>query len=425
VKEWFISPPSNLKYIGNTSLFDNGDLMDGQLFWDFSEPDINLRSASIFYYNRWEEEGGEWVLKGDWAQLNQTEGPSEINPTVNYGVIQVYCDGEKLEQGEPYSKGDFILTYTADQGEFTFTYSPLTFNGICQTPMITISDSLTTAFKYDITDFVFSGAAFKFNPNPLDANTPLRLWKTEPLLVVDSQSDLNRSLTPNALVADGNLGPSDPNWERYFIRLSPLFERDGSKWQKVNLVCQNFGLWGSPLTYENMVGPKQEESVSIYEESVLFDLGHDNQGYLYSEPFLYSNIKYEEDSKEDYENSSVIPGIENPGDGFIEALIEEYDPLHYRQIKLDRESKDYGSWVGKYVRKSDCSTVGGEIVNDLETGAVREITPPLWDSSIYKMPSAMNESFNPTQVDSNHYKICYAFFVADMSSAEDPCFVIG
>lgn len=422
VNEWYISPPSNLKYIGNTRLFDDGDLLDGQLFWDYSNSNIESRAASVFYYNRWEKEGGEWVIKGDWVQVNSSTSTPIPAPILNYGVIKVFCNDTELVDGESLFNGDFEITYESINGEFKFNYEALTFKGIANLPTITITDSLTTTFRYDITDRVFSGLRLKFNPNPLDTNTPLRIRKSNPLIISDSSDSYFSENHLNVLRADVNEGPAGDNWERYFLRLSPLMERDGSKWQKINLICQNFGLWGSPISCEKMVGPGQDNSVVIFEDAILFDQLQSSGKCLYSEPYLYSNIRYEKGYADDFENSALLPGYDEVYDGFEEAVIENYDPLHYRRVVSEEGSNEYGNWEGTYLAASECKDVSGEIDIDMKKDNVRELIPPIWDYSIYKMPSVENESIRTTQVDANHYKIGYAFFTADLSSAEEACF---
>jgi uncharacterized caspase-like protein len=56
---------------------------------------------------------------------------------------------------------------------------------------------------------------------------------------------------------------------------------------------------------------------------------------------------------------------------------------------------------------------------------VTPVSAPVWDASIYKFaPTCENEaaSYN---VDANHYRVSYAYFVADASAAEDAFFDIS
>ena len=423
VNEWFISPPSHLKYIGNTKLFDTNGPVNGELFWDYSQSDEEARAALVFYYNRWEKVGGTWELKGDWVNLNgesTTSDPSSV--AVNYGALKVFCNGTLLEEGIAFTSNSFQISYIPEQGSFTFDYTPITFGGISNFPKITITDSLTTTYSYDITDMVFGGARFHLNPNPLDRNTPLRIWKTDPLVVTDLDTPNHDGLIPNLLIADQNSGPADDHWERYFIRLSPLYKREGEEWQKVNLVCQDFGLWGSPAYYEDMEGPLQDEKISIYEDAYLFGKIINSREVMYSEPYLYSNIKFEKEVQEDYENSAVIPGFEVPGDGFTEAQLIPYEPLHNRRINSSDNSKEPGEWEGDYIEVKSCQELTGFLAKDLDMGLASREIPPIWDASIYKIPPMNNIGTLSAKVDANHYKVGYAFFAADLSAAEEAVF---
>jgi hypothetical protein len=423
VEEWFISPPPHLKYIGDTRLYSTSGPVNGELYWDHSQPNWEERAASIFYYNRWEKVGGEWQLQGDWVNLNeggpQTSPPSEA---VNYGSINLYCDKILLQDGVTLTSDDYRVFYTFDQGVLNFKYEPITFKGISRLPSISISDSLTTSFFYDISDMVFSGSRFRLNPNPMDRSSPLRLWKTKPLVVANTDTPYQEELISNLLVADENEGPADGNWERYFIRLSPLYKREGEEWQKINLVCQDFGLWGSPTYYESMSGPAQDEKVSVYEDVVLFDKALNSREILYSESYLYSNVKYETSLDEDYENSDILPPSLGNKDGFLYSELIGYEALHNRKVSTDEGN--YGDWEGEYVEAKSCQALTGSLTVDLEMGSISKEKPPVWDYSIYKIPPLNNIGSLSSKVDANHYKVGYSFFAADLSAAEDAVFDI-
>ena len=424
VNEWFISPPQGLKYIGDTLLFEP-DFVNGELYWDYNEPDPNSRGAAIFYYNRWEKEGLSWVLKGDWVSINSQPLLSEPDAVVNYGVLKIYCDGNLMTEGETLLTSDYQALYLFEEGVLKFKYSPINFKGSTNLPKVTISDSITSTYTYDISEMIFSGVNYRLNPNPLDRNTPLRIWKSEPLVVADNDYPTKVGLLPNLLVADDNSGPADDNWERYFIRLSPLYEREGAEWQKVNLICQDFGLWGSPLYYEDMNGPQQDEKVAIYEEIILTKDKVASRQTVYSEPYLFSGVKFEAGTTEDYENSAILPTLDYKGDGFTEGGLIDYDPLHNRQIVSDKESVNYGNWVGLYGRLEPCEQLAGYLLKDLELGNIIEQVPPIWDLSIYKAPPLNNTGNLSAKVDANHYKVGYAFFTADLSAAEEGVFDIN
>jgi len=107
---WYISPPSKLKYIGDTRLFGD-ELQDGELFWDYDNPDPQTRGASIFYYNRWELVGTQWELQGDWVGINSFT-PAAPSSTVNFESVKVFCNDVLLEPSIPYQTEDFRIVFT-------------------------------------------------------------------------------------------------------------------------------------------------------------------------------------------------------------------------------------------------------------------------------------------------------------------------
>lgn len=483
---WYISPPSKLKYIGNTRLFasslDFSKPVEGEMNWDFSNVVPQERSARVFYYSGWTQDPltGDWELTGDWVSINEwdpNQGGSLADPDtlpegveiapggqfrsspdyanyihrstgtkvvflsgdpslgpqmppapeiVNFGALLVYCNGNRIENGSSYREENFQLDFRVDEssGELVFNYFPFSYAGKVNLPQVVITDSLTSAYKVDISRVVFSGLSYYMSPNVLDSQKLLRIWKTESLTVVDSLSDLELLRNSNPLVADLNNGPGDENWERYFIRMPPAYGRGDNKWQKANLACQNFGYWGSPLSPEEMQCPSEKQIPRLYEEVHLYGQRPDNPLHLYSEPYLYSKVATSTSRQsEDYYNSMVLPAFDDPFDDFSEGELREYDPLHER--KADTESLPgvgYGDWIGTYLRASPCEEFSGFFQRDLLEGVVEPIPAPTWDASSYKLPWLCGSQSASSTVDANHFKVSYAFFAADLSAAEDPVF---
>jgi hypothetical protein len=357
-------------------------------------------------------------------EINSTS-PIAPPQMVDYGTILVYCEGNLIVEGQIYLTENFQFSYSIDEiyGKIQFKYSPNNYEGSVTFPRIIISDSLTSSYTHDISDLVFSGLVYHATPNVSDSETLLRIWKTTPLYCVNDVKDQTLESYPNALLADVNNGPSDPNWERYFVRLPPSYQRNGSEWQKVNLTCQNFGLWGSPTLPENMVCPERDEKPDIYEEIVVQQVRYKPSNYAYTEPYIFSTYIPDYDYEEDYENSMAIPIANQIKDGFTGGKIVEYEPLHERRVDTDSlVGKGYGNWVGDYFRISDCSFLNGHLVNDIYFDNLEEMESPIWDSSIYKLPNTCLIDGDSSKVDANHFKVNYAFFIADMSAAEEAVF---
>ena len=409
---WVISPDSLLKYIANTSLYLP---VDGEMWWDYSNPDWNTRAAAVSY-------------QGTWASVNYNPQGSTPPAALDYTTLYVYCDGVLLVDGVSYSTNDYQFTYVVNPltGKFDFSYSATSPNGKLNLPTITISDILTTAYTQDISALVFSGIQYYFSPNVFDSETPLRLWKDQALQVVETLDHLAEQNYPNGLLADQNTGPGPDNWQRYFVRLPPAYSRNEINWQKTNLICQDFAYWGTSIEPELMTCPPEALTPKIYEQLFLYgdEVGTDT--YIYSEPYLFSDVGYFNFTQAgDYVNSGVFPVFEVAFDEFTEGDLIDYDPLHNRQADtISKTGAGYGDWEGIYVNTDPCQVITGFLVNDLESKVVTQVAAPIWDASIYKFPPTCSSEPSTYLADANNYKIGYAYFAADMGAAEDGFFDI-
>ena len=412
---WEIYPDSLLKYIAFSSLFTSP--VDGEMWWDFTNPDPKTRAASINYNI------------DNWVAVNQFDPLSPRLDVFTMGVIRFYCDGNILDPNASYVTDDFIFSYSqsALTGEYTFQYTPRTFKGKVQLPTITISDSLTTAYRSDITSLVFSGITYYMSPNVLDAETPLRLWKTQALQVGETEAHLAEDNYTNPLLADLNSGPGDDNWSKYFVRLPLDYERNGSVWEKVALVCQDFAYWGSNIEPEEMRCPPEDDTPIVWEELFLYNEPPKDYTYVYCEDYLYSNVAYFVSPEGgNYQNSGVYPASDVQFDEFNEANLVDFDPLHSRQADVTSPvGQGYGNWLGSYVNINPCIPLTGYVVSDISKRAVALVEPPVWDASIYKYPPTCESEAASFNVDTNNYKVGYAYFVADASAAEDSFFDIS
>lgn len=414
-RTWEIYPDSLLKFIANSAL--HGTDLQGEMWWDFGNPNPGTRATATFY-------------EGVWIASNFQSQTGAPNPVLDLGVVLFYCNGDLLEDGVAYTDENFIIKVTADtvNGKYNIDYHARTFAGKLQFPEITISDNLTTAYREDISDLVFSGVTYYMSPSVHNAETPLRLWKNDNLQVVDNLNLLNQNTFVNPLVADLNSGPGPENWEKYFVRLPLEYGREEGIWQKTTLICRDFGYWGSSIAPEKMKCPPESKTPMIYEELFLYGEPIPDYTYVYSEPYLYSNVAYFENTEiGGFQNSGVFPASDVQFDDFAEAELIEYEPLHER--KADTSSavnEGYGDWVGVYVNVNPRHIAfTGHLTTDLENNAFDLVSAPVWDASIYKFaPTCENtpESYN---VDTNHYKVGYAYFVADASAAEDGFFDLG
>jgi hypothetical protein len=413
-KTWEIYPDSILKYIAYSSLF--GSPLQGEMWWDFANSDPDTRAAAINYQNAW-------------ISVNSHPQSGAPAPALDLGTILFYCDGTLVEDGGSHVTEDYIFMFEEDAatGKYNITYRPRTFVGQAQLPTVTISDSLTTTYRADITDLVFSGLTYYMSPNTYNAETPLRLWKSQALQVAETVDHLEEDNYVNPLLADLNNGPGPENWEKYFVRLPLEYGRNEDVWQKVALICQNFGYWGSSIEPEQMRCPPEDDLPAIYEELFLYDQPIPDYTYVYSEPYLYSNVAYFNSVESGgFQNSGVYPATDVEFDEFSEAAMVEYEPLHNRQADVTSPvNHGYGDWLGEYVNVNPCVPLTGFFTTDLLSGGITPVAAPVWDASIYKFAPTCENSRESYSVDANHYKVGYSYFVADASAAEDAFFDIS
>jgi hypothetical protein len=364
-----------------------------------------------------------------WTAVNSQSLTTSPNPVLDLATVLFYCNGTLVEEGVAYVTDDFIFSYAYDDanGQYDFSYQPITLSGKAQLPVITISDNLTTTYRADITNLVFSGITYYMSPNVYDAETTLRLWKAQDLQVAETVSHLAEDNYINPLLADLNNGPGPENWEKYFVRLPLDYGRNGATWQKVALTCQNFAYWGSSIEPEAMRCPPEDDLPAIYEELFLYDEPIPDYTYVYCEPYLYSNIAYSNAVESGaYQNAGVFPASDVQFDEFSEAEFISYEPLHDRQADVTSSvTNGYGDWLGDYVNVNPCVPLTGFFTTDLLSGGLEPVAPPVWDASIYKFAPTCENAKASYNVDANHYKVGYAYFVADASAAEDAFFDIS
>jgi hypothetical protein len=411
---WEIYPDSILKYIADSALL--GAPLQGEMWWDFDNTDPMTRGAAIYYQSAW-------------LSVNEQAISGPPAPVLDMGVIFFYCNGTLLTEGVAYVTENFSVVYTPNSttGKYEFVYTPFTLAGKAQTPQITISDSLTTTYRADVTGLFFSGIQYYMSPNVANAESPLRVWKAQALQVAETLDHLAEDNYINPLVADLNNGPGPENWEKYFIRLPLEYERNGAVWQKVALACQNFAYYGSSIEPEFMRCPPEDDLPAIYEELFLYGGPIRDYTYVYTEPYFYSNIGFFNNVESgSYRNAGIFPTFDEPFDEFSEASLVDYDPLHTRQADITSSvGEGYGNWVGEYLNVNPCLPLSGFVSTDLVSGAVDPVEAPVWDASIFKYPPTCENNAASYNVDANHYKIGYAYFAADASAAEDAFFDIA
>ena len=408
---WTISPDSILRYISNSALF--GYENQGEMWWDYGNPVYATRAASIYIQSAWVS-----------VNAHPLSGPPAY--FFDQLALRFYVNGNLLFTGVEFSTEDYIIQYVFNSvtEKYDFTYTPITLVGGTDLPTIEVSDSLEGTYRLDISQQIFGGIQYQMTPTVADAETPLRLWKTQDLQDAGTLAHIAEDNYINPLVADQNNGPGLENWERYFVRMPLDYGRNGVQWQKTALICQDFAYWGSSIEPEFMRCPPEDDRPAIYEELVLYGQPISDYTYVYSEPYLYSNIAYPNSPETgDFLNAGFFPTNDLPFDGYEEGYLQTYEPLHNRLADVTSQvGEGYGDWIGVYVNQNPCIGLSGFFVNDVIDGALDPVAAPLWDASIYKAAPTCEHDPGSYTVDANHYKIGYAYFVADASAAEDGFF---
>lgn len=413
--QWSLSPATILRFIANTRLYDGvGDPKQGEMWWDFANPDPTTRSAAIWY-------GTAWVQINNWPIVGSAPG------VVDYSAIGIYLEGKLIVPDVPVITSDYSFLYTVNPtGGFDFIYKPYSLKGKTHLPTVLAADSLTSAYRVDISSYVFSGLQYYMSPNVLDSETPLRTWRETSLQVVSGPTRLNNKTYQNPLLADVNSGPSD-NWERVYFRLPPAYQRNGAEWSKIEMIAQDFTYFGSPTSTERTSSPPNARAPKLYDELVLYPPSVPYTGVIYDEPYLYSNVGSYANApaQGEYENAAVFPAFDNVRDSFEEGTLQEYNALHNRRADVTSPVLGgYGDWEGFYMVGLLTSALTGFVDQDIAEGSVIPIDAPVWDASIYKYPPLTAGPPASFKVDLNNFKVGYAYFAADMSAADDGFFDI-
>jgi len=412
-ESWLLSPSSVLRFIGNTRLYDGtGDPEQGEMWWDFANPDPTTRMAATWV-------GNAWVAINYFPPLGTDPG------VVSFDAVGIYLDGKLIQPGDKVDTEDYTFKFNVDTsaGVFNFSYTPYTLKGKTEFPVVLVADALTSAYRADISSYIFSGLRYYMSPNVLDCETPLRIWRPAFLQAVDYLGQLDRGMYPNALIADQNSGPAG-NWSRLLFRLPPSYERNGEKWAKTEMIAQDFTYYGTTVEAERLDCPPSARPPKLYCELTLYPPTVPYDGVIYDEPYIFSSVGtyYSQQDASDYSNSAVYPTPPRVGDDFNPGTLTEYQPLHERIADtVSPPGEGYGEWEGTYTVGFECRGLSGNFDEDVAEGALQPIAPPVWDSSIYRCPPTCEAPAPSYVVDVNQFKVGYAYFASDMSAAED-CF---
>ena len=137
---------------------------------------------------------------------------------------------------------------------------------------------------------------------------------------------------------------------------------------------------------------------------------------VYLESYLQSSIDdtVSADSRS-FDTAAVVSEEGGPNVAYGNGEINEYDDYVQRIITRDRSTNEYR---GRYYRiEGPEAVLSGDPQADIAAGRMtEEETPP------YDRPSGTTRPQDQIQDHLRNFGICYAYFVAEMSAAEDPVF---
>lgn len=399
---------------------DNGDL--------WKDPETE---GSVIYY-----EGLEfnpyWVEVNWNPELPTNKGwpfTQEPNPAPDYEALIIYLTEAfiPMKVGVTYTTEDYTFTYSVERDlcSYRFQYEALSGKGVQNFPSIWVGPAVGGYPPVNITEQVFSEAKFFLSPAVQNAGATLRPWKTLSLEVTD-EVQLADDTYHNPLVADDNLGPGDENWDRSFIRLPCEYGRNSKRWNQAELTVEDFTYAGTAGNLQKMKCPTNAITPEIYDELVFTNTPPSVDKMIYSEPFLFSSVQGYDAPINYFRQTTETIGAytvadfdfvtDTQYDEWKEADLEEYEPLHYRQVRAN------GDWEGVYLKYTGSIGFSGFTERDLRVKSLITVAAPVWDASIYKYPPLCSQDAISYDENPNNCKVGYAYFAADLAAAEDGFF---
>lgn len=414
------------------TLYNNGDYdrvprrsVDGQDFYDCTTYDNSVYPFTGVYTCNLEDtdfDGAESGVYVDQGEYQETSFPSSCAPCgFDPGDgFDCYLDNGEIEGSLP--------TGEADEGFYDNAFE------ICE-PCIAEVEPVVACpvppVRIRLDRVIYASPSWKFNPSVMNSKTPLRVWKNHVLEVVDDTSaEINHDTIDsfleskhyhNGLVADFNTGSEPEDSYRYFVRLPAEYSRNGRNWNKATNVAGSYGYFSSviPLA-DTSVRPNQ--LLPYLYDDVYCQCTADLPDYavFYQEDYLVSTIKEARINAEaGFEESKITFEDGEESFPFAPGLVVDYDAYAEREVKNVQ-----GDWAGTYYKWQRRGPLTGYLITDVADHVLREVEyseEPTGDASLVKTPNT--EFPDDTDVANfSNYTVCYAYFTADLSGADEPVF---
>jgi hypothetical protein len=264
---------------------------------------------------------------------------------------------------------------------------------------------------------IFSNPTWRMQANVLNSLSPLRVWKNRPLTVAEFSEERTNF---NYLLADHNRGPEDPESYRHFIRLPVEYSRATKEWTRAEATASNLSYFSRPAAIsETRVDPEELRPLVYAEDYILSQEGLVSDPVYYDEDFLVSLVRTDDSDQESgFVGAKLSFEEADKFSPYIESKLTDYDALSWRRPLSD------GSWSGSYYKVVRSGRLSGYLETDIKDLLLREVTPgedPVYDRSIFRTPNIEFPDENDRASLSN-YVVCYAYFTADLSAADEPVF---
>jgi hypothetical protein len=353
------------------------------------------------------------ILGLDPAIIIPATDPLSCAPCTPEGEIlpEVDCtiDNGQLEAPFPATTDANDGLYDRDLGPFCIP---------CQDPNAPVIPCPVEPVRVRLDQIIFSAPRWRMRPSVMNSLTPLRLWKNRTLNVPDTEAP---TAFINPLIADQNSGPEDPGQYRHFARLPAEYSRNGKFWNRAESVLANQSYFSKALPPSSTQLPVIDEKPLLYDEVYFTSPSFiEDFATFYVEDFLVSTIREDQQISEDgfigaretfEEPSRTLP--------FVSAAATEYDAYEARKLRPD------ATRVGSYLVLSRRERIlTGFLETDLESFAIRystEAEPAISDASELLIPN-LEFPDDPDEASFSNYAVSYAYFVADMSAADEPVF---
>lgn len=320
--------------------------------------------------------------------------------------VDFYSPVVKVDEGELEFGENREVSSTLDEGRYT---------GLLQigVPYVDASKPrdipkpcVTEPIKVDIP--AFEGIKWRFNPSTEQGNTPAGVWNLAPSEAHSGVGD--ERVRQSSLVADLNHGTQDIHSPNHFVRLSPSHSRTSLQWDKAARV-------GALFSSSSVQGKSGEEErgekilPSLYcKVSKFLRTSH----VVYDESYLCSDVGIvPQGLTEEYGEGCVVYRGEDPKEVWDNAEIVSYDPYVQREKTKNPNTQEY---IGTYYQTHPDVSLSGNVREDTEKNKIKKLSgAPIWEK-----PDALR--VRDGALKQLGHKVCYAYFSADLSAAEDAVF---